>query len=129
MKRPRRFDAFMIYGEHRSRIVDYLGTHQHLAVDIDLSVDDSGGLRLRSGEQRFYEGPVAFTFPRFLSGTADVLEWFDDEDQRFHIDVRVSNERWGDLFGYRGTFEVEWKPIDPARVPERVKPSREERRE
>jgi hypothetical protein len=127
--RPRRFDAFMVYGECRSRIIDYLGTHQHLAVDIDLSVDDRGGLRLRSGQQRFYEGPVAFTFPMLLSGTADVSEWFDDSDGRFHIDVRVSNGRFGDLFGYRGSFEVEWRPIDSARVPDRVKPKREERRE
>jgi hypothetical protein len=47
--RVRRFDAHMIYGGARRRIVDYLGSHQHLAVDIDLSVDDTGGLRLRSG--------------------------------------------------------------------------------
>lgn len=50
----------MIYSEDRGCIVDYLGTHQHLAVDITLSVAANGGLRLRSGEQRFYEGPVAF---------------------------------------------------------------------
>src|SRR5512135_3409036 len=31
---PRRFDAYMIYSEQRQRIVDYLGTHQHLAVDL-----------------------------------------------------------------------------------------------
>jgi hypothetical protein len=51
---PRRFDAYMIYSKERGCIVDYLGTHQHLAVDIHLSVDDRGGLRLRSGAQRFY---------------------------------------------------------------------------
>ena len=56
--RPRRFDAYMIHSRQRGRIVDYLGTHQHLAVDIDLSVDERGGLRLRSGDQRFYEGPI-----------------------------------------------------------------------
>ena len=46
----------MIYSEARGCIVDYLGSHEHLAVDIDLSVDEEGGLRLRSGAQRFYEG-------------------------------------------------------------------------
>jgi hypothetical protein len=30
----RRFDAYMIWSEQRGRIVDYLGTHQHLAVDL-----------------------------------------------------------------------------------------------
>lgn len=89
LARPRRFDATMIYSEQRRGIVDYLGTHQHLAVDIDLSVDQTGGLRLRSDAQRFYEGPLAFTFPRF-TGVADVCEWFDDARRRFRIDVRVT---------------------------------------
>jgi hypothetical protein len=47
----RRFDAYMIYSEKRGCIVDYLGTHQHLAVDLDLSVAANGGLSLRSGAQ------------------------------------------------------------------------------
>jgi hypothetical protein len=41
--RRRRFDATMIYSEERKKVVDYLGTHQHLAVDIDLSVAPNGG--------------------------------------------------------------------------------------
>lgn len=52
-RRRRRFDAYMIYSESRRRIVDYLGNHQHLAVDLDLSVAENGGLRIRSGAQRF----------------------------------------------------------------------------
>lgn len=48
-KKRRRFDAYMIYSKERGCIVDYLGTHQHLAVDIELSVAENGGLRLRSG--------------------------------------------------------------------------------
>jgi len=65
-RRTRRFDAYMIYSEARGRVVDYLGSHEHLAVDIDLSVDQQGGVRLRSGAQRFYEGPVGFNFPMLL---------------------------------------------------------------
>ena len=49
----------MIYSDARRRIVDYLGSHEHLAVDIELAVDEEGGLRLRSGAQRFYEGSSA----------------------------------------------------------------------
>src|SRR5207302_4650604 len=60
-RRGRRFDATMINSGRRGLIVDYLGTHQHLAVDIHLSVDEkTKGLRLRSGEQRFYEGKLGF---------------------------------------------------------------------
>ena len=68
-----------------------------------------GGLRLRSGEQRFYEGRVAFGFPMFFSGVADVCEWYDDATGRFRIEVDVRNRRWGPLFGYRGSFDVEWR--------------------
>jgi Domain of unknown function (DUF4166) len=125
--RTRGFDATMIYSEQRGRIVDYLGTHQHLAVDIELEVDPGGGLRLRSGEQRFYERRVAFRFPMLASGLADVHEWWEEAEQRFRISVAVSNERFGPLFGYRGWFEVEEVPGAP--VPADVRPRREERRE
>jgi uncharacterized protein DUF4166 len=128
-RRRRRFDAYMIYSEGRGRIVDYLGTHQHLAVDLKLSVDTRGGLRIRSGEQRFYEGPVAFTFPPVLSGVADVCEWYDDAIGRFRIEVAVHNRRWGPLFGYHGSFDVEWRETPPGAIPAAVRPVREERRE
>jgi hypothetical protein len=58
LRNTQRPGAYMIYSERRHRIVDYLGTHQHLAVAIDLRVASNGGLCLRSGAQRFYEGPV-----------------------------------------------------------------------
>jgi hypothetical protein len=128
-RRRRRFDAYMIHSRQRGKIVDYLGTHQHLAVDIDLTVDERGGLRLRSGEQRFYEGAIGFRFPLFFSGIADVCEWYDDAIEKFRIEVRVTNRFWGPLFGYHGTFNVEWKPVEPGNVPADVKPRREERRE
>lgn len=127
--RPGRFDAYMIFSEQRNGIVDYLGTHQHLAVDIELSVDDRGGLRLRSTEQRFYEGLLGFRFPMTCSGSADVCEWYDDEEQRYRIEVSVANEKFGPLFGYRGYFRSELLPTCPHQVPDDVKPRREERRE
>ena len=77
-RRTRRFDAYMVYSDARSRIVDYLGSHEHLAVDIDLSVDEAGGLRLRSGAQRFYEGLIGFRFPMLFSG----VEWRSRLDPR-----------------------------------------------
>lgn len=126
---PRRFDAYMIYSQQRRCIVDYLGTHQHLAVDIHLSVDNRGGLRLRSGAQRFYESALGFSFPMAFSGVADVCEWFDDADQNFHIDVNVHNDVWGPLFGYTGSFTVDWADIKDGKIPADLEPARYERRE
>jgi hypothetical protein len=125
----RRFDAYMIFSEERNRIVDFLGTHEHLAVDIDLRVDRRGGLRLRSGEQRFYEGKIAFRFPMLFSGIADVHEWYDDEAQCFRIVVDVRNRIWGRLFGYHGRFQVVWKSVRPGEIPLDLLPKRQERRE
>ncbi len=128
-RRTRRFDAYMIHSERRDRIVDYLGSHEHLAVDIDLSVDSDGGLRLRSGAQRFYEGRLGFRFPMALSGAADVREWYDERTGRFRISVDVRNRLWGPLFGYRGSFDVEWLEVALGDVPARILPIRQERRD
>jgi hypothetical protein len=124
----RRFDAYMIYSEERGCIVDYLGTHQHLAVDLNVSVAENGGLRIRSAEQRFYEGPIAFRFPQFFSGIADVCEWYDDADKCFRIEVKAHNRRWGPLFGYEGRFQAEWAAVPGGLVPREVLPKRVERR-
>lgn len=121
-KKRRRFDATMILAD--GRIVDYLGTHQHLAVDLDLRVDDRGGLVLTSDAQRFYEGPFGFRFPMLFSGRARLHEYYDDSDQRFHVDLEVHNSRFGFLFGYQGTFQAEWIPATDA--PARLKPLRHE---
>jgi hypothetical protein len=126
-RRTRRFDAYMVYSDSRRRIVDYLGSHEHLAVDIDLSVDEAGGLRLRSGAQRFYEGVIEFSFPMLFSGIADVREWYDDAAGCFRIVVDVQNSVWGPLFGYRGSFNVEWRKV--SEVPSHILPKRQERRD
>ena len=128
-RQTRRFDATMIFSQQRRRIVDYLGTHQHLAVDIEADVAQNGGLWLRSGEQRFYEGPISFCFPLLFSGVAEVCEWYDDCEQKFKIKVEVKNKVWGPLFGYDGAFEVDYIPVMPDRIPADAKPHREEERE
>jgi hypothetical protein len=127
--KSRRFDAYMIFSEKRGRVIDYLGTHQHLPVDIELSIGDNGGLRLRSGAQRFYEGPIAFSFPMFISGIADVCEWYDDAIQKYRIEVNVNNKTWGKIFGYRGSFNIEWKKVAPYEIPENIFPKRIEKRD
>lgn len=127
LSKVRRFDAYMIYNQQRNCIVDYMGSHQHLAVDLDLSVDDRGGLRIRSGAQRFYEGFVNFRFPLLFSGIADVCEWYDDATGKFNIEVNVHNRVWGKLFGYRGSFDVEW--CETNEVPPDILPLRYEHRE
>lgn len=126
--KERRFDGYMVRDPERNQVVDYLGTHQHLAVDLSLSVADNGGLRIVSGEQRFYEGKIAFRFPMFFSGNAHVYVWFDDVIGRYRIEVEVKNKFWGPLVGFSGTFDVEWAEVDPSNLPRSIMPKREESR-
>lgn len=125
----RRFDATMIYSEQRGKIIDYLGTHQHLAVEIEMKPTEAGGMGLKSGAQYFYEGKVAFWFPMLFSGYADVVESYDEATNKFHIEVIVRNRVFGPIFGYKGSFDVEYIQISEQDIPQHVKPVREERRE
>jgi hypothetical protein len=84
---------------------------------------------IRSGEQRFYEGRLAFRFPLVFSGVADVREWWDEDAQRFRIEVHVANKLLGPLFGYRGSFTVAEHTCTAEEIPIDVRPIREEPRE
>ena len=121
MPRRRRFDAAMIYSERRNGIVDYLGTHHHLAVDIDLSVSDRGGVEITTGPQRLYALGDGIPLPPTLSAQAAVHEWYDDEAECYRIAVSVTNPLVGPVFEYRGSFEAEW--IDCEHAPEGIRPS------
>jgi hypothetical protein len=125
-RRYRAFDATMILSKERDCIVDYLGTHQHLAVDIECSVDDEGAMCIQTGEQRFYEGRLSLRFPKLFSGSARVREWWDAESERFRIDVCVANRVFGPLFGYRGSFSVREYPCTADEIPLDVQPLREQ---
>ncbi|MDP9794317.1 hypothetical protein J2S43_002829 [Catenuloplanes nepalensis] len=123
--RRRRFDATMVFSEKRQVLVDYLGTHQHIAVDLHLTVDESGGLHVRSGLQRFRGGVRC---PRLISGEARLHEWYDEDAGRFRIEVNVENRRFGPIFGYSGSFTTRYVD-DDAPVPAAVRPLRENPRE
>ncbi|PYO50219.1 MAG: hypothetical protein DMD72_02985 [Gemmatimonadetes bacterium] len=61
---------------------------------------------LRSAAQRFYESVIGFSFPMLFSGFADVFKWFEEADERFHIEAKVRKRVWRSLFGYRESFDV-----------------------
>ena len=124
--RRRRFDATMVWSEQRGVLVDYLGTHQHLAVDLHLGVDVTGALTIRSGAYRSRSG---LRCPATLTGEARLREWYDEGTGRFGIQVAVTNHRFGPLFGYTGSFTLRYLCPDRAPVPAAVRPLRENPRE
>ncbi|KAA0942609.1 MULTISPECIES: DUF4166 domain-containing protein [Streptomyces] len=123
-----RFDATMVLGPGRDCILDYLGTHQHLASDLYMSAEPDGSLLIRSGTHRFREGPVDVRVPSVIAGDAEVRESFDEDTGRFRIQVRVTNRYFGHLFGYEGSFTAEY--VDVGAHPPRagLRPVREEAR-
>jgi hypothetical protein len=126
--RRHRFDATMVYDARRALIVDYLGTHQHLATDLHLRVDARGGLHLRSGRMRFREGRADIGLGELVTGVARLHEWYDEAAGRFRIRVRVTHRWLGVLFGYHGSFAVRFVDTRTGGVPAAVKPRREEAR-
>ena len=47
----RRFDATMIYSTQRSRVVDYLGNKQHLAVDLRIAAGRAAAFAFNRGAE------------------------------------------------------------------------------
>ncbi|MEW1776105.1 DUF4166 domain-containing protein [Streptomyces sp. NPDC086777] len=126
--RPRRFDAQMVLSPKGDRILDYLGTHQHLASELHFRAGADGSLLIRSGEHRFREGPVDVRVPELVGATAEVRESYDDRAGRFRVRVRVVNRYFGPLFGYRGSFAASYTGIDGRGVRPGLRPVREESR-
>ncbi|WP_333770036.1 DUF4166 domain-containing protein [Streptomyces sp. IBSBF 2435] len=126
--RDLRFDATMVYSAERGCVVDYLGTHQHLATDLRLAVGAGGALLIRSGQHRFREGPVDVRVPDLIGGDALVRESYDDTARCFRIEVSVTNRRFGPLFGYGGSFTADFVDAAEHGVRDGLRPVREEAR-
>ncbi|MFF7972295.1 DUF4166 domain-containing protein [Streptomyces sp. NPDC007905] len=126
--RARRFDAQMVLSPKGDRILDYLGTHQHLACELRFAAEPDGSLLIRSGECRFREGPVDVRVPELIGATAEVRESYDDGAGRFRVRVRVVNRYFGPLFGYEGSFTASYTSVGSCGVRPGLRPVREEAR-
>lgn len=124
----RHFDATMVYDAQRRVIVDYLGTHQHLAVDCHFAVTPTGGFTLKATQQRVYERRLAFRLPALLTGVAHVSEEYEEATGLFHIQVRVTNVLLGTIFQYKGSFRGEFVPVQADSIPTHAYPLRYEPR-
>ena len=128
-RRPRRFDAYMIYSEQRavasSTTSARTSTSRWIWNSRWTNKAGCASVRASSASTRVRS---AFKFPMCFSGIAEVREWYDDAAGMFRIEVNVHNRTWGPLFGYRGSFAVEWRTIGATVPPDRL-PVRTERRE
>ncbi|WP_374999984.1 DUF4166 domain-containing protein [Aeromicrobium sp. CTD01-1L150] len=123
--RRRRFDATMVHSREHGGIIDYLGTHQHVAAHLDVHVDAEGGLHVASGRMAFLEGLVGLAIPPWACADARVHERWDEEAGCFRITVDVRNRVLGPVFGYHGRFTAHYVDTT-AGVPAAIRPQREE---
>ena len=124
----RHFDETLIFSEKRQRPIVYAGTHQHLSVDLEFSVEN-GDLILRTSAQRLLFPIGTLRFPQILSGVAYVRESYDETMERFEIDVDIRNSIFGTIFGYRGWFNLEMVQCNRSQIPDDAFPSVESERE
>ena len=96
------------WSTRRGAIVDYLGTHQHLAVDLDLAVEPDGSLLLRSGRQRFREGWIDFRFPDAVLAVRRAARELRRGRRRLPSAPRGAQSGFGFLFGYEGWFACDF---------------------
>lgn len=125
----RRFDTVMVYSDRKGRPVDYQGSRHDMVIDLDISVLDNGGLRIRSGDGKLLLGPLHVPMPAALTGTFTGDGFYDEDEGRFRIQVEVRNALMGPLFRYRGYYETEYFDVEPGELPEEYRPLREDSRE
>ncbi|GAE29590.1 DUF4166 domain-containing protein [Halalkalibacter hemicellulosilyticus] len=123
-KRTRHFDATMVYSENQRKVIDYLGSDQDLVTSLDIDVMSNGGIKLVSGPLFINREQKTMELPSLFSAKATAKEWFNDEQNRFHIEVDVQNRYFGTIFGYKGTFTVQYYDFN-GNLPSEVKPRKE----
>ncbi|HEV7510140.1 MAG TPA: DUF4166 domain-containing protein [Candidatus Acidoferrum sp.] len=92
------------------------------------------GERRVARERRLTAQIVCGTAPIRILGRETMLEQSGGNNaaalqQCFRIAVDVHNSVWGPLFGYRGSFNVEWRKVTAGEVPSHILPQRQERRD
>jgi hypothetical protein len=128
LKRPRRFDEYVVAVPGAGTLIIYAGSHQHLAVVLDVSLGPHGGVAFRTGKQRLLTAVGGLRFPLLFSGEAQVEEWYDPDLGKFCIEGCVRNRMLRDIFGFVGSFESRLETVPELGVPTSVKPIKEDSR-
>ncbi|OAT82447.1 hypothetical protein A6P54_07790 [Bacillus sp. MKU004] len=103
----RHFNAFMTIDAARGVVKDYLGEPSLFYSDLNLSVSHDGGLRIRSGSQRFIAGKFEIKLPSLFKGEVAVEEGYDEVSRCYTIKVDIHNKFIGRMMTYEGTFTAQ----------------------
>jgi Domain of unknown function (DUF4166) len=100
----RQFNAFMTIDAERGVVKDYLGEPSLFYSDLNLSVNNDGGLHIQSGSQRFLAGSFEIPLPSLFRGEVAVEEGYDEVCGCYTIKVDIHNKLIGRMMTYEGTF-------------------------
>lgn len=123
-----RFDGTATYSESKQQIVEYLGLEHRMIFEMGLKAEN-GAIRFTSGRQFAFLGKLKIPVPSLIRGDIELLEWYDDEKQKFYLDLKVTSKLLGPLFGFTGWFDAEYLVFKEPTIPQKFKPTRKENRE
>ncbi len=124
-----RFDGTALYSSKKKHIIEYLGLDHRMVFEMGLGVEGNGAIRFTSGRQFIFILGLQIPVPWFIRGDIELLEWYDDEEQRFGLDLQVKSKLFGPLFGFNGWFNAEYVNFKSGTLPEKFRPTRLERKE
>ena len=104
------------------------GLDHRMVFEMVLSAED-GAIRFTSGRQFAFIAGLKLQVPAFVRGDIDLLEWYDDIQQRFYLDLNVKSKLFGPLFGFTGWFNAEYVNFSEQKIPDKFRPQRVECRE
>ncbi|WP_346959721.1 DUF4166 domain-containing protein [uncultured Arthrobacter sp.] len=115
------------------RLVDYVGRYRRLVTDLNLSVTPEGRLRGVSEASRLFLGPLRIPLPDALDAKAYAEQWWEPDEGRHRIQVKVIQPQIGLVLVYAGHFDYRLEPYPdaaaaPGHLPERARPDRWESR-
>ena len=115
------------------RLVDYVGRYRRLVTDLNLSVTPGGRLRGVSEASRLLLGPLRIPLPDALDAKAYAEQWWEPEEGRHRIQVKVIQPQIGLVLVYAGHFDYRLEPypagtVAPGYLPDHARPDRWERR-
>ncbi|WP_062057568.1 DUF4166 domain-containing protein [Aquimarina longa] len=124
-----RFDGTALFSDRNNQIIEYLGLDQKIFFKMGLSVAEHGAIKFISGDQYVFILGKKIKIPSFIRGNIELLEWYDDTTERFYLDLSVTTTLLGPLFGFTGWFTGEYLDFKNKKLPEKFKPTYEQKKE
>lgn len=124
-----RFDGTVLFSNKSNQIIEYLGLDQKIFFKMGLSAEENGAIKFVSEEQYLIFFGKKIRISSFIRGNIELLEWFNDDENRFYLDLKVSTKLFGPLFGFTGWFTGEYKDFKNGYLPQKFKPTFEQKLE